>query len=129
MSQFQTAGELFVFRNLEMETRAGVPHYKTGQHKARIVKDMAQLSYVDVAGNLVILVVHKRDDEWMLAVPSGVRFGQYYVEIVPFPRNFKLTDLMVRCLQAEEAALATKKSKKRAAAQGGKSRATATDEG
>lgn len=128
MSQFKTAGELFVFRNLEMETRAGIPQYKTGQHKARIVKDLAQLSYVDIAGHLVILVVHKRDDEWMLAVPSGVRFNQYMVEVVPFPRHFKLTDLMVRCLQAEEAAQASKKGKKRAAAQGGKSRATATDE-
>lgn len=115
MAQFQTPGELFVFRNLEMEMRSGVARYKTGQHKARIVKDMAQLSYVDVAGNLVILVLHKRDDEWSLAAPSGVRFGTYYVEIVPFPRNFKLTDLMVRCLQAEETAVAAKKAKRKVA--------------
>jgi hypothetical protein len=109
MANMKTVAELLAFRKLEEETRSGVPHFKMGQHKARLVGDMAQLSYVDIGGHLVVLILHKRDGEWALASPTGIRAGQYYIELVPFPRYFKLTDLMVRCLQKAEAERQSKK--------------------
>lgn len=112
---FQTVAELLAFRKLEEETRSGVPHFKVGQHKARIVNGMAQLSYVDVGGHLVILVLQKRDDEWVLASPTGVRAGQFYVELVPFPRSFKLTEGMLKCMKEAEADQKNKRKKKGAA--------------
>lgn len=122
MANFQTVAELLGFRKLEEETISGIPHFKTGQHKARLVGNMAQLSYVDVAGHLVILVVEKRDGEWFLASPTGVRAGQYYVELVPFPRSFRLTEGMVNCLAEAE----DQRNKKGAAR---KSKATPSDQG
>lgn len=124
MAKFQTVGEMITFRNLEVETRAGVPHYKTGQHKARIAGNMAQLTYVDIAGHVVMIVLVKdKDGDWVMASPTGIRAGQYYVELVPFPRSFRLSHDMINCMKTEEEAMRKKKgaakSKKDPATPGG----------
>lgn len=125
MAKFDTLGEMIVFRDLETETRAGVPHYVPGQHKARIVKELAQLTYVDVSGQALLIIVKKdKDGDWVMAAPTGIRVGQFYVELVQFPRSFRLTDKMVDCLRATEAEARKKKgaakNKKSKAAPGGK---------
>lgn len=128
MAKFQTLGELIVFRDLEVETRGGVPHYVMGQHKARIVKDMAQLTYVDVTGQLILIVVKKdRDGDWVMAAPTGLRVGQFYIELVNFPRSFKLTDKMVDCLRSTEKEVIARK--KKGAAKSKKNPATPGGEG
>ena len=120
--KFQTAAELFAFRQLREETLSGVPRFKPGQHKVRMVGNMAQLSYVDIAGNAIMIVVCKRDDEWVLATPTGIRMSHFFMDLVQFPRHFKLTNAMMRAIQAEEA-----KIQEKGAARGSESRTTPSE--
>lgn len=125
MAKFQTVGEMITFRNLEVETRAGIPHYKTGQHKARIVGDLAQLTYVDIAGYVVLLIVGKdKDGDWVVTSPTAIRAGHFFVELVQFPRSYRLSHDMVNCLNAQE-----KADKKKGAAKSKKDSTTPGGEG
>lgn len=59
---------------LERENRAGVPHYKSGQHRAYTMpppdESHALLVYVDVMGHAVLMTCELRDGEWH---PEGMR--------------------------------------------------------
>jgi len=125
VADFSTPAELIMFRDLEVETRSGVPHFKIGQHKARIVGGMAQLTYVDVGGNACMIILVKRDGEWFLASPTGIRAGHFVVEIIHFPRYFRVTEDMQKALAATEKEQAQKKGRR----PGTRTRTTPSDGG
>jgi hypothetical protein len=122
MAKMETVAELVAFRQLE-EVEGGNPRnqrqpmFRPGQHKARLTPaGMVQLTYVDSAGTMVMLVLQKDGDEWALAMTHGLRVSHIHMELVHIPRGFRLSDEMARAIQEAEAArdakLEAKKAKK-----------------
>src|SRR5205814_1643625 len=67
-SEFGTIGEQLVGRTLEKEKRAGVTHFKPGQHRARVYERdgdvIGELSYVDQMGHAVLVVCVWDEGAW-----------------------------------------------------------------
>lgn len=100
-----TKGEMLLNRSLERERRAGVEHYKTGQHKASkmvIAEDgseVAALGYVDVRGHacLVLCGRERPEDEWHAAF--SIDAGLTTVGRARALNGFVLSPAMLRALE------------------------------
>jgi hypothetical protein len=84
VSHYKTAGEIMLQRSLEVEKRAGVPHYVSGQHHAEVIMEdtclYAMLSWVDDMGHVIAMPCRReKDGEWKamgIARRSGVALTQ-----------------------------------------------------
>lgn len=102
---------------LEREIRAGVEHFKTGQHHATIegrdlqdffdpitTGDVGRVTYVDVGGALCVVLTWRDtgSDEWR---PTWIsRTGMYWKEdAVRAPEGFSLSEKMLDALDEADA--------------------------
>ena len=93
--------EIFALRKFKREEREGIPHYVTGQHKARAVgKKHAQLSYVDIGGHVCIMPCQlTKEGDWR---PMGIvlRLGANgLTSYSRLPPGFNLSQNMINALK------------------------------
>jgi hypothetical protein len=102
---FTTEGEKMLGRPLEKEMKAGVPHYKSGQHHASIVGDdccyHAVLSYVSAMGHAVQILCRKTGEDWTPcpgAVARSAGQGMVFAP-QPLPPSFRLSGPSIEALE------------------------------
>lgn len=98
MSEWKTAGEALARRELRREQRAGVDHFKSGQHGAFVEEGIAYLTYVDQLGHVVNVPCLLGPAEWE---PVGVfqRAGQFTVgPLQKLPKAFEFSAEMLTAL-------------------------------
>lgn len=112
--ELATVGERLVGRPLQVERRAGTPHFVTGQHHAEIYEglhdaesggdiELARLSYVDVGGHavVVLLVRDKGTADWT-ATWLGRAGHAYQAPATRAPGSFALSEKMQAALADAE---------------------------
>lgn len=94
-----------VLENLQREDRAGVPHFRTGQHQAWLDSEdprAAVLLYVDVMGWAVILGCQRECSWEAVAVFGRVSATGVAQAARDLPADFALSDEMRAALAAAE---------------------------
>lgn len=99
-----TKGEEMLGRSLQIELKAGVPHYIPGQHHADIVGEdycyHAVLSYVSAMGHAVQILCKKTDDRGWIPAPgtlarSAAQFAIYRPQALPDEFNLSADSIAV----------------------------------
>lgn len=110
MTEFHTAGEGLVQRELQKEKRSGVEHYVTGQYHARrrgitaaVVEMAAELSYVDVMGHAVLVQCVRVKGTWEpVTVARCGQFHRFQDPCLASKIGFELSETMVETLRGIE---------------------------
>lgn len=104
-----TKGEELLGRPLYKEMKAGVPHYKPGQHHAEIVGDdayyTAMLGYVSAMGHAVQVLCRRcRNGHWEVCPKSVARSAGQTMLMLPqaLPPGFSLSADSIAALEAAE---------------------------
>lgn len=107
---YPTRGEQLVQRRLRRELRGSIWHYVTGQHEA-VIEDVtddegesgraATISYVDVTGHAVVLVLMEDEGRWVPLMKG--RAGQLvFSGWDPVADGFELSEGMREALARAE---------------------------
>lgn len=102
----RTAGERLCRRELEKENRAGVPHFRPGQHYAEVIDSdpflTVLLTWVDQYGHAVALPCKKLGDEWS-PFPMGRKAGQSTMYgVTPVAPGYEFSAEQLEALNAAE---------------------------